>query len=335
MHVTLGTLALRKKRKFPEITVHNMCMIDPRLITLRVFARCGTVGATADLLGYSPSAVSAQLRGLQHALGMQLLTKDGRGVRLTAAGRFLVTGSDALIAEWESLRTAAMEAGDQMPSRFGLGGFSTAAAQLLAPLAATLRATHPLVQVHVLEADPARCFDLLVAERIDLAVMVAMQSEAYAEDDPRFEQTVLLDDPLDVIIPADHPLASRTSVTLEELAQEPWITETPGSTYHSLFTAAFTSVGVTPRIAHEAVEWETQIAFVGAGLGVGLLPRLAPLHGAENVVRLRLAGAGKPARRIVAAVRRGSITSPLVQESLGILQVNAQRILAGRLDDDL
>jgi DNA-binding transcriptional LysR family regulator len=266
---------------------------------------------------------------------MQLLTKDGRGVRLTATGRYLVAGSDTLIAEWESLRAAAMAAGDQVQSRFGLGGFSTAAAQLLAPLAATLRSTRPLLEVQVLEADPARCFDLLMAERIDLAVIVAMQSDTYGEDDPRFEQRVLLDDPLDVIIPGDHPLASRETATLEELASEPWITETAGSTYHSLFTAAFTAVGMTPRIAHEAVEWETHIAFVGAGLGVGLLPRLAPLHGADNVVRLHITGKAKPTRRIVAAVRRGSIASPLIQESLGILQVNANRILTSRLDEDL
>ena len=310
--------------------MHNGCMIDPRLITLRVFAGCGTVGTTAELTGYSPSAVSAQLRELQRVLGMQLLTKDGRGVRLTSTGRFLVEGSDRLIAEWESLRASALAAGGQVQTRFGLGGFSTAAARLLAPLAATLRSTHPLLEVQVLEANPARCFDLLVAERIDLAVIVAMQSHSYVEDDPRFEQIVLLDDPLDVIISSDHPLAAREAVTLEELASEPWITDAAGSAYHSLFTAAFTAVGVTPRIAHEAVEWETQIAFVSAGLGVGLLPRLAPLHHGENVVRLHITGRGKPSRRIVAAVRTGSITSPLIQESLGILQSSADRILTTR-----
>ncbi|WFR82871.1 LysR family transcriptional regulator [Arthrobacter sp. Y-9] len=308
-------------------------MIDVRLITLRVFGQCGTIGATAELTGYSPSAVSAQLRELQRVLGMQLLTKDGRGLRLTTTGRILVAGSDALIAEWERLRAAAMEAGDQVQSHFGLGGFSTAAAHLLAPLAATLRSTRPLVDVQVLEADPARCFDLLVAERIDLAVIIAMQSDAQ-EEDQRFEKTVLLDDPLDVIVPADHPLASRDVVTLEELASEPWITEAVGSTYHSLFTAAFTAVGVTPRIAHEASEWETMIAFVGAGLGVGLLPRLAPLRGAENVVRLRISGKGRPSRRIIAVARRGSLGSPLIQESLGILQAGAHQILTARLDEE-
>lgn len=315
--------------------MHNMCMIDPRLTTLRVFARCGTVGATAELTGYSPSAVSAQLRELQRVLGMQLLTKDGRGVRLTATGRFLVAGSDALITEWEQLRAAALEAGDQVQSHFGLGGFSTAAAQLLAPLAAALRKSRPLVEVQVLEANPDRCFDLLVAERIDLAVIVAMQSETHVEEDPRFEQTTLLNDPLDVILPSDHRLAARETVTLEELATEPWITEAPGSTYHSLFTAAFTAVGVTPRIAHEAVEWETQIAFVGAGMGVGLLPRLARIGSAENVTRLRISGQGQPRRRIVAAVRKGSIDSPLIKESLGILQARAKRILTERLEEEV
>ncbi|MBB2994686.1 DNA-binding transcriptional LysR family regulator [Paeniglutamicibacter cryotolerans] len=265
---------------------------------------------------------------------MQLLTKDGRGLRLTATGRQLVSGSDALIAQWELLRASALEAGGQVQSHLGIGGFSSAAAQLLAPLAAALRSARPLLEVQVLEANPARCFDLLIAERIDLAVIVAMQAEVHPDEDRRFEQTTLLHDPLDVILPADHRLASRETVTLEEMATDPWITDAPGSAYHSLFVAAFTAVGVTPRIAHEAVEWETLIAFVGAGLGVGLLPRLAPLGSAENVIRLPISGRGKPARRIVAAVRMGSMGSPLIKESLNILQTRARRILTERLESD-
>ncbi len=159
----------------------------------------------------------------------------------------------------------------------------------------------------------------------ELAVIVAMQSETHIEEDPRFEQTTLLNDPV------LHPtLATLATVTLEELAAEPWNTETPGSGYHSLFTAAFTAIGVTPRIAHEAVEWDTQIAFVGAGLGGGLLLRLATLGNAENVVRLPISGRGKPTRRIVAAVRTGSIGLPLIKESLDILQAAAKRILTVR-----
>ena len=209
-------------------------MIDPRLITLRTFAACGTVAATAELTGYSPSAVSGQLRELQHSLGMTLLVKDGRGLRLTSSGRYLVRRSDALMAEWEDIRAASLTAGDQAPSQFGIGGFSTASSNLLAPLAAQLREAHSDVGVHVIEASPTRCFELLVAERIDLAVVVAMQGEVQVEEDPRFEKIDLLDDPLDVMVHSDHAVAERDSVSLAELAGEEWISAGPGSPYHAL-----------------------------------------------------------------------------------------------------
>ncbi|GAA2180951.1 LysR family transcriptional regulator [Leucobacter tardus] len=314
--------------------MHNGCMIDSRLLTLRTFASCGTVSTTAELTGYSPSAVSAQLRELQRSLDMQLLVKDGRGLRLTAAGRYLVKRSDTLIAEWESIKAAALRAGDQTPTHFGMGGFSTAASNLLAPLAAHVKRERPGVQVHVLEASPARCLDLLVAERIDLAVVVASQAEVDVDGDPRFEQISLLNDPLDVIVPADHAVAGNGPVTLEELSGEEWITDVPGTPYHDLFTAAFSALGLTPRVSHEAAEWDTSTALVEAGLGIGLVPRLASLEGARNVVRVRIAGQRRPTRKIVAAVRSGSAGSPLITESLAYLRATAQEILASRLDDE-
>lgn len=306
-------------------------MIDQRLKTLRIFANCGTVAATAELTGYSPSAVSAQLRELQRSLGMQLLSKEGRGVRLTAAGRQLVRGADTLVADWELLRASAFNADDQVPGHLGMGGFSTAAAHLLAPLAQHLRVERPAVEVELVEAHPEHCLNLLVAERIDLAVIVSAQAGLRSDDDSKFEQVTLLNDPLDVIVPKDHPLAGRSHLHLEELAGEQWITDAEGSVYRALFTAAFAAIGQMPRIAHQAKEWETMSAFVGAGLGVGLLPRLAVLNGLEGVSRVRLAGANHPTRRIVAAVRRGSMEAPLIRESLEFLQEEAARILRVRL----
>ncbi|WP_309133145.1 LysR family transcriptional regulator [Brevibacterium sp.] len=309
-------------------------MIDPRLVTLRTFAFSGTIAATAELTGYSPSAVSGQLRELQRALGIELLIKDGRGLRLTAAGRYIVRRSDELITLWEEIRASALTAGDQAPAQFGIGGFSTAATHLLAPLAAHLRRTHPALEVNVVEASPARCFELLLAERIDLAVVVSSHGDIHLEEDPRFEKITLLDDPLDVMIPSDHPLAGNDSVTLSELSGENWITDRVGSPYRSLFSAAFTAAGISPRIAHEAVEWDTAMALVGAGVGVGLLPRLASLEGVKDVSRVRLAGPGRLSRKIVASARTGSLRSPLLRESLKHLRETAQEILSTRLDDE-
>jgi DNA-binding transcriptional LysR family regulator len=308
-------------------------MIDHRLTTLRTFAACGTIAATAELTGFSPSAVSAQLREFQRALDMTLLVKDGRGLRLTATGRDLVNRSDALVAEWERTKAAALTAGQQAQTRLGIGGFSTAAANLLAPLAARLRTARPDMQVSVIEADPERCLRLLTAERLDLAVIVAAQA-GLAHDESSFEWIELLSDPLDVMMPSAHPLARRTSVTLEELADEDWITDAVGGPYHALFVAAFAAVGLTPRVLHEALEWETAMALVGAGLGLGLLPRLVSVDRVANVARVRLAGPARSARRIVAVVRRGSAGSPLIAESLDMLRDISKTILhEHRLDE--
>lgn len=306
-------------------------MIDPRLLVLRTFAKSGTVAATAELTGYSPSAVSAQLREYQRAVGMRLLIKDGRGLRLTATGRYLVDQTDQLVADWERIRSAALSAGDQTPRTFGIGGFSTAASNLLAPLAAHLQSAHPVVNVHVIEAPPARCFDLLIAERIDLAVVIAMQADVQVDDDPRFEQLALLDDPLDVMVSASHPVAQRNSVTLQELAREVWITDAPGSSYRALFTSAFTAAGITPKITHEIAEWETGMALIEVGVGIGLVPRLASFETTRDVVRVRISGEHPPTRKIIAVMRTGSLESPLIRQSLAHLRQTARNILGTRL----
>lgn len=316
--------------------MQNVRMIDHRLITLRAFASCGTIAATAELTGFSPSAVSAQLREFQRALDMTLLVKDGRGLRLTATGRDLVNRSDALVAEWERTRSAVLSIGGQVQTKLGIGGFSTASANLLAPLAARLRITQPATQVSVIEADPLRCLDLLTAERLDLAVIVAAQAgpELVQENSP-FEQIELLTDPLDVMMSSAHPLAKRDSVALEELADEDWITDTVGAPYHALFIAAFASVGVAPRVLHEANEWETAMALAGAGLGMGLLPRLVSIDRVANVSRVRLAGTVRPVRKIVAVMRRGSAESPLIAESLHALRDISEGILRERLKSEV
>ncbi len=284
------------------------------------------------MTGYSPSAISSQLRELQRSLGMELVVKAGRGLYLTSTGRALVDGSDSLMAEWERVKAAAFAAGDATPSKLGLGGFSTAASNLLAPLAGTLHRTHPTMEVQVIEADPTRCFELLLSEKIDVAVIIAMQATTVT--DPRFEQIPLLDDPLDVIVHADHPLAGSTSLDLADLAGEPWITGEDGGVYQALFTAAFAAAGQTPRVAHRVIEWETSLALVQAGVGIGLLPRLAPLVGARDVVRVRLREGRRPIRKIVAAVRAGSSRSPLTRLCLETLHATAQQIVESRLEEE-
>ncbi|WP_029088256.1 LysR family transcriptional regulator [Brevibacterium album] len=299
-------------------------MLDHRLTVLRTFAACGTVTAAAEALGYSASAVSSQLREYQRALGVRLVAKDGRGLRLTAAGAALVERADDLVALWEEIHGQVRDSDHEAaPALLRLGGFSTATASLLSPVAAHLRSVHSSLDVHIIEADPARCVDLLIAERLDMAVIVAMQATPELGESA-LEQLPLLDDPLDVIVPADHPLVGRRAVALEELAGDPWITDRPGTPYRALFVTAFTAAGATPRVAHQVSDWGSQESLVGNGLGVAFIPRLMRLSSDSGAVRIPLEGNTAPTRKILVVLRRGARSHQIFAEVLEALRETAR-----------
>src|SRR6476620_11362093 len=289
--------------------VQNNCMIDHRLHVLRVLAARGTVNGAAATLNYTPSAVSHQIRALSRELGVTLLTKEGRGVRLTPAARLLLARADELFARWEEIRAELAETGDRSIGTLRLCGFSTAAATLLPYVVAPLRAIDPHCTVRIVEADPLECFDLLLTDGADVAVVVATPSLP-PTGDPRFDQEPLLDDPLELLVPAGHPLANRRSVLLREAADEPWILDRPGRSYRQLVQTACAAAGFTPAIAHEASEWETGAALVGEGLAIARVP---------------LRGEPTPARRILTSVRRGSRNQYAIAAALTALEEIASR----------
>ncbi len=293
-------------------------MIDHRLQVLRMLAAHGTVTAAAEAMSYTPSAVSHQLRTLARDLDVTLLVQEGRRVRLTPAARTLLTGINDLYERWEEIRADVAASADEATGSLRICGFSTAAA-LLPQVAKRIGDQHPRVAVQIIEADPEDCFDLLLADAADLAVVVAT-SALPAANDRRFDQEPLLDDPLDLLVPAGHRLADRASVLLSETADESWILDRPGRAHHRLVLAACAEAGFRPTMAHQAAEWDTGAALVDAGFGVALVPRLARLPTGYAVVRVPLRGDPSPARHVLTAVRRGRRGHPLIASALTALE---------------
>lgn len=305
-------------------------MIDKRLHVLRLVAETGTVTAAAAALNYTPSAVSHQLRALAKELGVTLIVPHGRNVRLTPAARTLLAQADELFARWEEMRAELADSSDSADAGIGvlrLCGFSTAAAALLPSVVADVRRRFPRLLVQIIEADPEECFDLLLAEDADVAVVVATGSLPPSSDS-RFDQAPLFDDPLDLLVPSDHSLAGRSSVLLRDAADENWILDRPGRPHRGLVLAACAAAGFSPAVAHQAAEWDTGAALVSAGLGVALVPRLARLPDGYRVVRIPLRGEPTPARRILTGVRAGSRNQPAIAEALRALVDTAERVHA-------
>ena len=303
--------------------VHNRCMIDHRLHVLRMVAATGTVTGAAEALHYTPSAVSQQLRTLAKELQVDLVLQEGRGIRLTPAARVLLAHANELFSTWESIRAELAAAQQNGGGPLRLCGFSTAAAALLPGVAARVTAARPNSQVSIIEADPDECFELLLADQADVAVVVATGTLPSTAD-PRFEQRHLLEDPLDLLVPETHRLAHETSVTLRDLADEPWIMDRPGRPYHQLLQTVCAAAGFSPAAAHFATEWDTGAAFVAAGLGVALIPRLAHLPGGYPVLRVALKGDPTPSRHLLTSVRRGSAEHPAIALALDALDEAAQ-----------
>jgi DNA-binding transcriptional LysR family regulator len=307
------------QRENVQVFVQDWFMIDRRLHVLRMVAQCGTVTGAAAALNYTPSGVSQQLRALGRDLGVDLLVQDGRGVRLTPAARVLLDRSEELLSRWEEIRAEVALSAETGGGLLRLSGFSTAAAALLPAVAARVGEVLPACTVRIIEAEPEECFGLLLADQADVAVVV-VTSGLPASSDPRFELRYLLEDPLDVLLHQEHPLAGEPAVILRDLADEPWIMDRPGRTYHQLLQAACVAAGFTPVAAHYASEWDTGAALVGAGLGIALVPRLAHIPDGYAVVRVPLTGDPTPSRRILTGIRRGSDTQPTIATALDILR---------------
>ncbi|GLY71097.1 LysR family transcriptional regulator [Amycolatopsis taiwanensis] len=295
-------------------------MIDRRLRVLRAIERHGTVTAAAEVCRLTPSAVSHQIQALSRELGVTLLEPVGRGVRLTAAARTLLAHGETLAAQWEQARAdlAAHRTGG-VGGTLRFCGFSTAAAAVVPQAMAQLRRDHPALRLHLRETEPARSFDLLAADDTDIAVVVATP-DIPAATDGTFDQHVLYDEPLDMLVGPEHPVVGRADIALSELASDPWIGSNPGRAYHQLVTLACTSAGFVPNIAHYADEWDTGAALVARGFGVALVPRLAELPARHDTRRVPVGAPPVPIRRVIAAIRAGSREQPAIAAGLAVLR---------------
>lgn len=294
-------------------------MLDPRIKVLQAVDQYGTVTAAASALSYSPSAISYQLRQLAQLIGVELIEPSGRGAKLTPAARIILRHAAIMQAQWEAARSELATAGDEPSGQFTLCGFSTASTQLLPHAAAALGERYPQLNIRLVQADPAECFEFLEVGTADLA-LVMVTTDSPPLGDLRFDQQLLVDDPLDLVVPTNHPLTLREHVTLADAAGESWIISRPESAYHHLTVAACVAAGFTPDLAHQADEWDTGAAMVSQELGVTLVPRLGRLSPEWAVTRIRLSGEPVPARRIVAATRKGASAHPLIIETLELVR---------------
>ncbi|WP_435130623.1 LysR family transcriptional regulator [Actinacidiphila sp. bgisy144] len=301
-------------------------MIDTRrLRTLRAVADHRTVTAAAAALYLTPSAVSQQLAALEAEVGHQLLVRDGRGVRLTAAGEILVTHSSTVLAQLERAEAELAAYAGGAAGTVTVASFATGIATVLAGAMAALAGSSPGIRVRVRDAEGDESLAMVLDGHADVAVAVEYRG-APRDDDRRLSRVALYAEPFDAVLPRGHRLGGCERVRVEDLADENWVSPYPGNPCHDVVTLACELAGFQPRVAHSSDDFRAVAALVGVGAGVALVPRsaLRGVHLPDVQVR---PVAGSPAtRRVFAAVRRGAEDHPLIRPVLAALREAATHL---------
>jgi DNA-binding transcriptional LysR family regulator len=293
-------------------------MLDvKRLRVLREVAARGSFSAAAESLTYTQSAVSQQIAALEREAGTRLVERSARGVRLTEAGRALVRHADVILARLADAEAELEAIAGLRGGRLRLVSFATAGATLMPQAIAEFRERHPGVELTLEPGEPDEAIARLKAGECDIALTI--EAPFCAIEDDGIDRTQLLDDPMYVVLPREHPLAAKPRIKLEELGGEPWIGGSSGGCPDTrILLRACSTAGFEPRIAFHSDDYLAIQGFVAAGVGVSLIPDLALLAVRDDVV-VRSLGRRPPVRKIQAATLRDGYRSPAVDAMLETL----------------
>ncbi|MBD0838443.1 MULTISPECIES: LysR family transcriptional regulator [unclassified Streptomyces] len=245
-------------------------MDERQLRILRELGELGSVTAVAEALLVTPSAISQQLRLLQRSIPVPLTERQGRRLVLTDAGQALAGAAVEVETALARARGSVEEFVGRNDGRVSVAAFHSACGVffplLLRALAGPGNPVLALADEDVVQDDFPRLtreYDLVLAHRLAHAVPWPDSVTA----------TTLLREPLDVAMPADHPLAAKRRVTPNDVADEPWITVHDGFPVLATIEAISAAAGRRLHLAHRINEFAVVAEAVAAGGGLALMPR--------------------------------------------------------------
>jgi DNA-binding transcriptional LysR family regulator len=299
---------------------------------LRVFkevAERGSFSAAAEALNYTQPAVSQQIAALERATGAKLVDRMSRGIRLTDAGRALLPHAEAVLARLAEAEAELESIGAMRSGRVRLASFPTGGSSLIPPATAAFHDRYPGVELILSVAEPTQGLEQLMNGQVDIALLL----ESGFEPEPRREQVArvhLLDDPMFLALPRDHPLATKRRVKLSALADETWMhgsRDACACPDGAIFLRACHTAGFEPRVTLQNDDYAAIQGFVAAGVGVALIPQLA-LESVRDDIVIRELAEPKPVRHVVAATSSDGLRSIATEAMLEILR----EVSAGYLD---
>src|ERR1700730_14238563 len=282
-------------------------------------------GKAAQRLDMLPSALGRFIKLLEAALGTRLMTRTTRSVALTDDGAVLLKEARNLLAQADGLAAKFRTRGRKQATTLRVGAIDSAAAGLLPMLLHDFRERRPDVTVKLVEDKTIRLQPRLLSGRLDLAFLRPPENP-----DKRLEFLFLLHETAVVAVSDRHPLASKKSVTIADLAEEPLIVPERRSRPHShdLTMKLFAEAGLQARIVQLANEKQTIVNLVAAELGVAIVPRWTSRMAARGICYVPLDASDLNRLTLAAAWTRGT-RDPIRDEMLEMLRAGLSRYALG------
>jgi DNA-binding transcriptional LysR family regulator len=277
-------------------------------------------GRAAERLRIAQPPLSRQIRDLEREIGAPLFERVPRGVELTPAGRAFLPEARLTLAQAERAQRSAQRAAKGETGRLRVGFVEAAThSGILPDVLSFFRAHLPSVGLSLFELDPLRQAEAFQDGRIDVGILHSPPLDAarWLRVEPIYTEPVIL------ALPKTHALAARSRLTLASLANESFVS-IPRVTAPEMFDdiiASCRSAGFSPRIVQEAAGWHTLASLVGAGVGVGVVPRsIAEFQQAAVVYR---SVRGLDVEMSLAAVWKRSERSPVRERFVTALKAVA------------
>lgn len=220
----------------------------------------------ASRLGITQSAVSHAIKALEQELGVELIRRHQAQVELSDIGQQLLLRARTMLGLAATMHQEAADARGMKRGTLRIGSFGpTSSMKLLPAILAEYRSRYPGIEVHIDEGPDRQVVQWLEERRIDVGFVVLPQE--------RFDTFALLQDQWVALLPAQHPLANESAVSLAQLCVDPFVLTEAGSA--ELVTRLFHQVGLSPNIRYRNSQLLSTLETVARGEAVSLVAELA------------------------------------------------------------
>jgi DNA-binding transcriptional LysR family regulator len=273
-------------------------------------ARLGSFTKAAALLHLTPPALTVQIHHLEQVLGVRLLDRNTRSVRLTESGKEVIPILEGVLRAIDGVTANIRQRGSNTRGVVSIAALPSVCSMMLPVTIAKFRGECPDVSVTIRDAAAQRVITYVKTEEVDFGI------GSMIEPDPGIQLTPLIDDRLKVVFAPGHPLQQQREIALRDLVGFPLIAYESESSVRGLVDRGFRSIGHLAAPAYEVTYPSTAIGMAQAGLGIAIVSASSLRASTTRGIRSRAIKHPGFTREISVIRKSGRALSPAAESFL-------------------